>query len=103
MRYVARMFAIAFSKKRVQQVKTNCYAQSAQIRQIRGKMVEIMTNEAGKVQLRELVKELIPEAVGKEIGNQCEGIFLLQNAIPLYKRISRSWHAELLTKLARLL
>lgn len=79
--YVVRMFAIAFTKKRAEQVKTNCYAQSAQIRKIRGKMVEIMTNEAGKVQLRELVKKLIPEAVGKEIEKQCEGIFPLQNAM----------------------
>merc|ERR1712186_281692 len=57
--YLVRMFVIAFTKRRPDQVKTNCYAQTAQIRKIRKKMTEIMTNEAGKVQLRELVKKPI--------------------------------------------
>jgi len=77
--YVVRMFAISFTKKRAEQVKNNCYAQSAQIRKIRAKMMEIMTNEAGKCLLRDLVKKLIPESIGKEIENKCQGIFPLQN------------------------
>merc|ERR1719299_50036 len=68
--YLVRMFVMAFTKRRPDQVKTNCYAQSAQIRRIRKKMTEFMTNEAGKVQLRELVKKLIPESIGKEIEKQ---------------------------------
>merc|ERR1719455_15683 len=44
--YIVRLFVIAFTKRRPDQVKTNCYAQSAQIRKIRKKMVEIMTKEA---------------------------------------------------------
>merc|ERR1711948_95339 len=63
--YLVRMFVIAFTKRRPDQVKTNCYAQTAQIRKIRKKMTEIMANEAGKVQLRDLVKKLIPELVRK--------------------------------------
>jgi len=77
--YVVRMFAIAFTKRRPDQVRTNCYAQSAQIRRIRKKMIEIMTNEAGKVQLRELVKKLIPESIGKEIEKYTQGIFPLKD------------------------
>lgn len=77
--YMVRMFAIAFTKRRADQVKNNCYAQSAQIRKIRAKMIEIMSNEAGKVQLRELVKKLIPEAIGKEFEKQCQGIFPLRD------------------------
>jgi len=77
--YLVRMFAIGFTKRRPDQVKTNCYAQSAQIRRIRKKMVEIMTNEAGKVQLRELVKKLIPESIGKEIEKYTQGIFPLKD------------------------
>merc|ERR1712048_1381372 len=79
--YMVRMFAIAFTRRRAEQVKNNCYAQSAQIRKIRAKMIEIMSNEAGKVQLRELVKKLIPEAIGKEIEKQCQGIFPLQHGL----------------------
>jgi len=79
--YMVRMFVIAFTKKRADQVKTNCYAQSAQIRKIRRKMTEIMTNEAGKCQLRELVKKLIPESIGKEIEKQTQGIFPLKDVL----------------------
>merc|ERR1712048_1040707 len=77
--YLVRMFAIAFTKRRQDQVKTNCYAQSAQIRKIRKRMVTIMANEAGKVQLRDLVKKLIPESIGKEIEKQTQGIFPLKD------------------------
>merc|ERR1712110_822159 len=75
------MFVIAFTKRRPDQVKTNCYAQTAQVRKIRKKMTEIMTNEAGKVQLRELVKKLIPESIGQEIEKQTQGIFPLKDVL----------------------
>merc|ERR1712224_38985 len=78
--YLVRLFAIAFTKKRQDQVKTNCYAQSAQIRKIRRKMVEIITAEAGKVMLRDLVKKLIPQSIEKEIEMQTQGIFPLKDA-----------------------
>merc|ERR1719517_281106 len=75
------MFCLAFTMRHPDQVKTNCYAQSSQIRRIRKKMVEIMTAEAGKVQLRELVKKLIPESISKEIEKQCQGIFPLKDVL----------------------
>merc|ERR1719159_2157871 len=79
--YVVRLFVIAFTKRRQDAVKTNCYAQSAQIRKIRKKMTDIMTKEAGTVQLRELVKKLIPEVIGKEIEKQTQGIFPLKDVL----------------------
>merc|ERR1711865_1355466 len=79
--YLVRMFVIAFTKRRPDQVKTNCYAQSAQIRKIRAKMVEIMANEAGKGQLRDLVKKLIAESIGKEIEKQTQGIYPLKDVL----------------------
>merc|ERR1719443_2152532 len=42
-------------------------------------MIEIMVNEASKVQLRDLVKKFIPESIGKEITKQCQGIFPLKD------------------------
>ena len=65
--YILRMFCMAFTKRRQEQVKNTCYAGSAQIRKIRKKMVEVMQKEASKSMLRDLVKKLIPEALGKEI------------------------------------
>merc|ERR1711870_182162 len=79
--YLVRMFVIAFTKRRPDQVKTNCYAQTAQIRKIRRRMIDIIINEAAKVQLRELVKKLIPESIGKEIEKQTQGIFPLKDVL----------------------
>merc|ERR1712070_617814 len=79
--YMVRVFVIAFTKRRPDQVKTNCYAQSAQVRKIRAKMCEIVQNEAGKGQLRDLVKKLIPESIGKEIEKQTQGISPLKDVL----------------------
>merc|ERR1739848_262488 len=77
--YYLRIFCIAFTKKRMNQIKRSCYAQSAQIRQIRAKMVEIMKQHASACDLKELVNKFIPEVIGKEIQKSCDGIFPLQN------------------------
>ena len=45
------------------------------------KMIEIMADEAGKVMLRDLVKKLIPESIGKEIEKQTQGIFPLKDVL----------------------
>merc|ERR1712216_749649 len=66
-------------KKRQNQVRKTCYANSAQTRAIRAKMCEIMTKEASKCDLRELVLKFIPEIIGKEIEKACTGIYPLQN------------------------
>jgi small subunit ribosomal protein S3Ae len=77
--YVLRLFCIAFTKKRPNQVRKTTYAQSAQVRAIRKKMVEIMTAEASKTDLSGLVKQFLPESIGKEIEKACESIRPLQN------------------------
>ena len=57
--FVLRMFCIAFTKKQANQnVKSTCYAQSGAVRAIRKKMFEIMTEEASKCDLKELVQKL---------------------------------------------
>merc|ERR1719440_1150770 len=44
-------------------------------------MTEIMVNEASKVMLRDFVKKLIAESIGKEIEKQTQGIFPLKDAM----------------------
>lgn len=56
--YLVRLFAIAFTKRRQNQVSKTTYAQSAQIRQIRKKMFEIINREASSVDLQGLVGKL---------------------------------------------
>jgi len=77
--FLVRIFVIAFTKRRPDQVSSNCYAQTAQIKKIRKKMVDIISAEASSGMLRDLVKKLIPESIGREIEKQCEGIFPLKD------------------------
>jgi small subunit ribosomal protein S3Ae len=77
--YMLRIFCIGFTKKRPNQIKRTCYAQSSQIRQIRRKMSEIMVREAQSCDLKELVAKFIPEVIGKEIEKATSGIYPLQN------------------------
>ncbi|KAJ7961242.1 40S ribosomal protein S3a [Quillaja saponaria] len=77
--YTLRMFCIGFTKRRPNQVKRSCHAQSCQIRQIRFKMREIMTNQATSCDLKELVRKFIPEMIGKEIEKATTSIYPLQN------------------------
>ncbi|KAD3641487.1 hypothetical protein E3N88_30711 [Mikania micrantha] len=77
--YTLRMFCIGFTKKRANQVKRTCYAQSSQIRQIRRKMREIMVTQAQSCDLKELVQKFIPESIGREIEKATSSIYPLQN------------------------
>jgi small subunit ribosomal protein S3Ae len=77
--YFLRMFAIGFTKRRPNQVRKTSYAQSSQVKQIRKKMMDIMTREATSCDLKDLVVKFIPESIGKEIESECQGIYPLQN------------------------
>ncbi|KAK2980636.1 hypothetical protein RJ640_011444 [Escallonia rubra] len=77
--YTLRMFCIGFTKKRANQQKRTCYAQSSQIRQIRRKMREIMVNQAQSCDLKDLVQKFIPESIGREIEKATSSIYPLQN------------------------
>lgn len=77
--YFLRIFCIGFTKRQPDQVKSNCYAGSNQIKKIRARMVEVMMAEAGKLSMRDLVKQFIVESLGKEIETRCRPIFPLKD------------------------
>jgi len=77
--YILRLFAIAFTKKEKGSSRKTFYAQTSQVRQIRKKMIQIMTTEATTVDLKELVNKFIPNSIGKSIEKQCYGIYPLTN------------------------
>ena len=81
--YLLRIFVIAFTKRRQNQVKKTTYAQSSQIRQIRKRMTDIMSKEATSGTLKDFVQKLIPEVIGREIEKACHSIYPLQNVFPL--------------------
>ncbi|KAH3900012.1 40S ribosomal protein S1-A [Saccharomycodes ludwigii] len=77
--YVLRVFAIAFTRKQSNQVKSTSYAKSSRIRAIRKAISEILTREVSSSTLAQLTSKLIPEVINKEIVNATKGIFPLQN------------------------
>lgn len=79
--YLLRIFAIGFTASRKNQTKKTTYAQSSQIRQIRAKMVEIITRDASSCDLKELVRKFIPEVIAKEIEKAVVGIYPLHNVL----------------------
>jgi len=77
--YLLRLFAIGFTRRRLNQVKKTTYAQTSQIRAIRKKMTDIMTREASNCDLKELVQKFVPEVIGREIEKATQGIYPLQH------------------------
>jgi small subunit ribosomal protein S3Ae len=73
--YVVRIFCIAFTKTQENQIKSTCYAKSAQGRAIRAKMVARMSELGSKGDLKSLVKELISAPIGESIAKEASGIF----------------------------
>jgi len=79
--YLIRMFCIGFTSKRQNQIKKTCYAQTQQVRNIRKRMVEVMTREVSSNDLKEIVNKLIPDSIGKDIEKGCQGIYPLHDVL----------------------
>ncbi|KAI9320910.1 40S ribosomal protein S1 [Dichotomocladium elegans] len=84
--YLVRLFCIAFTARRRNQLKKTTYAMSSQVHQIRKKMMDIMTEETVSCDLKELVTKITSsasnqaqDAVAVRIEKACQGIYPLQN------------------------
>lgn len=77
--FVLRLFCIGFTKRRMNQVKKTSYAQSSQIRQIRAKMLGVMTKHVANSDLKTLVPKFTTEVIGNEIEKAVNGIYPLHN------------------------
>lgn len=77
--FLLRIFCIGFTRARPNQVRKTSYAQAAQARALRRKMVEIIKREASTVEMNELVAKFIPEIIGKDIEKASEGIYPLKD------------------------
>jgi len=77
--FYLRVFCIGFTKRQPNQIKKTTYAKSSQCRNIRRKMVEIMTREISQIDLKETVNKLIPDSIGKDIEKKCQSIYPLHD------------------------
>lgn len=75
--YVIRLFCFALTARPENQTRQFCYAQTAQIRKIRKRMVQIMKAEVAKGQLRDCIKALIANKIELAIKQATNRIFPL--------------------------
>lgn len=77
--YLLRVFCIGFTAKDQQSQRKTCYAQHSQIRKIRTKMTEIITNEVTNSDLKQLVGKLALDSIAKDIEKICQRIYPLHD------------------------
>jgi len=77
--YYLRLFAIAFTARRPNQIRKTTYAQTSQKRVIRKKMVDVILRESNTSSLTELVAKFIPESISNQIIKETQMVFPLTN------------------------
>ncbi|CAD7004942.1 40S ribosomal protein S3a [Ceratitis capitata] len=75
--YMLRVFCIGFTAKDQQSHRKKCYAQQSQVRNIRSKMTEIITNDVTSSDLKQLVNKLALDSIAKDIEKKCQRIYPL--------------------------
>lgn len=93
--YKLRLFCIGFTKPQPYQVRETSYAQTAQIRQIRRKMQDIMQRECASQSLLALVEKFVPEVIGKEIEKATQGIYPLRDCVIRKVKVLRAPKVDL--------
>jgi small subunit ribosomal protein S3Ae len=80
--YVLRLFCFATTARVPEkQLKKTSYAQMSQIKQIRKKMMEVMTKEASTSTLTDLVRKFVTEYIGDQIKKAAQFIYPLNNVV----------------------
>merc|ERR1712186_47507 len=77
--YLIRVFCIGFTRKQDMSTKKTCYAQAQQVRNIRKKMIDIISREVSSTDLKEVVNKLIPDSIARDIEKACQGIYPLHD------------------------
>ncbi|XP_026416176.1 40S ribosomal protein S3a-like [Papaver somniferum] len=77
--FILRILCIGFTHRRKNQVKRTTYAESSQILHVRVSASSPLVNQASSYDLKELVAELIPKLIGKDIEKEDSVIYPLQN------------------------
>lgn len=80
--FVLRFFPLAFTASSGRkQLKATTYAQRSQVKQIRKKMVDVITREVTKSTLKDVVVKLINDKLPSEITQEAKKIFPVHNCI----------------------
>lgn len=77
--YLLRVFCIGFTAKDPASQRKTCYAQNSQVRKIRAKMTEIISNEVSSSDLKQMVNKLALDSIAKDIEKLCQRIYPLHD------------------------
>merc|ERR1719447_55378 len=77
--YTLRVFCIGFTRKQELSTKKTAYAQAGQVRNIRKKMIDIISREVTTTDLKDVVNKLIPDSIARDIEKACQGIYPLHD------------------------
>jgi len=78
--YVFRIFGMALTKKQEGQCKKTAYAKTSQIKRIRQRMIEIMTQELGEKGTKEFVSRILVDKCGDAFKKDLGFIFPIKDA-----------------------
>jgi len=79
--YILRIFVVAFTGRQNGQIRKCSYAQHAQIKTIRKKIIDILVKEAQSVQLVELVQKFTLEAIPEACKKACQFVYPLSHVV----------------------
>jgi len=79
--YILRIFVVAFTGRQQGQIRKCSYAQHAQIKLIRKKIIDILTKESSSCNLVDLVQKLNLEAIPDACKKAAQFIYPLSNVI----------------------
>jgi len=79
--YILRIFVVAFTNRQSGQIRKCSYAQHAQVKQIRKKIVDILTTEASSVNLVDLVQKFTLDAIPEKCKKEAQFIYPLSHVI----------------------
>merc|ERR1719400_2940839 len=89
--YMLRVFCIGFTRKQDQSTKKTCYAQSAQVKNIRKKMTDIITREVSTTDLKEMKKEYKNVNIDQIEDMQDELSDMMEDANEIQESLGRSY------------
>merc|ERR1712037_179120 len=70
---------IGFTRKQEMSTKKTAYAQTWEVRNIRKKMIDIISREVSATDLKDVVNKLIPDFIARDIEKACQGIYPLHD------------------------
>jgi small subunit ribosomal protein S3Ae len=79
--YILRLFMVAFTNKVPGQIRKCSYAQHAQVKQIRKKIIETVNNLTKDSSLSDIVSKLTKDDLTEESKKACQFIYPLSNVI----------------------